>query len=227
MSIESLIPGRGEVSFLWFNRYSGVAIRTPTKVLVIDPAEVNPNVFREVDAVLISHEHYDHLDPSIVHEIHAKTGCVVIADPTSARRLRGRVSPDKLHSLAEGSELSLNGVRVRAEGARHPASTPITFLITTEDGIVIYHTADSLPFPGMRRIGEQSPPDIVFCTVGAPAPGASPRSGVEIVRMVRPKLAVPYHAPRPDAERFCEILSREMPEVRCLIMEQNKPYKYP
>jgi len=227
MSLESLVPKKGEVAFLWFNSYSGVAIKTPSKTLVVDPVDVDPKTFKTVDAVLITHEHYDHLDESIVREIHKRTQCLVIADITSARRLRGVVASDKLREARVGSEFKIDNVLVRAESFKHPAATPVSFLITTEDGVKIYHTGDSLPFPEMKRIGERAPPDIVFCTVGAPAPGASPRTGVEIVKMVQPKVAVPYHAPASEAARFSEILLKEAPRVRCMIIERGKLYKYP
>jgi len=36
MSIEKS-PTKNEILFVWFNSYSGVAVKTPTKTLVIDP----------------------------------------------------------------------------------------------------------------------------------------------------------------------------------------------
>jgi len=227
MSLESLTPKKGEIAFLWFNRFSGVTIKTPSKTLVFDPADAEPNIFKKVDAILITHEHTDHLDTSIVMDVHERTRCLVIADSTSAKRLRNAVASDKLREVRVGSEVEIDGVVVRAEGFNHPAATPVSFLVTTEDGIKIYHTGDSLPFPEMKRIGGQSPPDIVFCTVGIPAPGASPETGVEIVKMVKPKVAVPYHAPKDDSTRFAELLSKEAPEVRCMIIKPGEPYKYP
>ncbi len=227
MSLESLTLKKGEIAFLWFNRFSGVTIKTPSKTLVFDPADVEPNIFKKVDAILITHEHRDHLVTSIVRDVHERTQCLVIADSTSARMLRSVVSPDKLREVQVGSELEIDGVGVRAEGFNHPAATPVSFLVTTEDGIKIYHTGDTLPFPEMKRVGEQSPPDIVFCTVGIPAPGASPETGVEIVKMVKPKVAVPYHAPKDDSTRFAALLSKEAPEVRCVIIKPGEPYKYP
>ncbi|KPV61648.1 MAG: metal-dependent hydrolase [Candidatus Bathyarchaeota archaeon BA2] len=227
MSLENLSLKKGEIAFLWFNSFSGVAIRTPSKTLVFDPAEVEPETFKKVDAVLITHDHFDHLDESIVRDIHKRTRCLVIADLTSAKKLRNAVASDKLREVRAGSELKIDNVAVRAEGFKHPAATPVSFLVTTEDGVKIYHTGDTLPFPEMKGIGEKSPPDIVFCTVGAPAPGASPKTGVEIVKMVKPKVAVPYHAPRADSTRFAELLSKEAPQVRCMIIRQGESYKYP
>lgn len=227
MSIESIVPNKGEVLFLWVNSYSGIVLKTPSKTLVFDPYGSYCRKLRDVEAILITHEHRDHLDVPLVIDIHRRTRCQVIADQTSAGRLRDAVSSDKLHEARVGSKFKIGDVQVISEGFKHPAAAPVSFLVTTEDGIKIYHTGDSLPFPELKRIGEQTPPDIVFCTVGPPAPGASPQTGVEIVKMVRPRAAVPYHAPPTETKRFAELLSREEPNVRCIVIEKGKPYKYP
>jgi len=225
MAIEKS-PGKNEILFVWFNRYAGVTIKTPTKALVIDPVDVKPKNFQKVDAVLISHEHYDHLDPSLVSEVYKLTGCMVVADPTSTRRLRNAIPSEKLQEVQPGLEVKVGEVSVKAEKCNHPpASTPISFIITSEDGVKIFHTADSLPFPEMATIGEREKFDLVFCTVGI-APGTSPETGVEIARLTKPKVAVPYHTgSSADLKRFGELLKREMPKVTCLIPEVGKIYQ--
>jgi L-ascorbate metabolism protein UlaG (beta-lactamase superfamily) len=227
MSLETVSPKKGEVAFVWFNGYSGVTIKTPTKTLVIDPASVDAEVFKAVDAILVTHEHYDHLDEGIVQRIHERTRCLVLADLTSAKRLRDFVSGDKLFEMRLDKEIKLGNVSIRAEAYKHPATTPVSYLITTEDGIRVYHTGDSLPHPNMKHVGERSPPDIVFCTVGMPAPGASPQSGLEIVRLVKPKVAVPFHAPYVDRKKFSELVAKEFPNVKGMVVEQNEIAKYP
>jgi mRNA degradation ribonuclease J1/J2 len=52
-------------------------------------------------------------------------------------------------------------------------------------------------------------------------------TGLEIVQMVKPKVAVPYHAPAADRKKFAELVAKEAPNVKCVVIEQGKPFKYP
>ena len=226
MSIETKTPSKNELLFVWFNRYAGITIKTPTKTLVIDPVDVKPRDLKNIDALLITHEHYDHFDQSLVSEIHKLTQCMVVADPTSTRRLQNVIPIEKLREVQPGSEVKLGEALVRAEKCNHPpAATPVSFIITSEDGVKVFHTADSLPFPEMVTIGEREKLDIVFCTVGI-APGTSPETGVEIARLTKPKVAVPYHTGLTvDLDKFADLLKAEMPNVTCLIPEVGKIYQ--
>lgn len=224
MSIKKT-PSKNEILFVWFNRYAGVTIKTPSKTLVIDPVDVKPRNFKNLDAVLITHEHYDHLDQPLVSEIHKLTQCEVVADPTSAQRLQNVIPPEKLRAIQLDSEVKFGEVSVKAEKSNHPAVTPVSFIITSEDGVKVYHTSDSLPFPEMAAIGEREKLDVVFCTVGI-APGTSPETGVEIARLTKPKVAVPYHTGlTEDLKKFAELLKKDMPNITCLIPEVGKIYQ--
>jgi L-ascorbate metabolism protein UlaG (beta-lactamase superfamily) len=225
MSI-SRTPSKNEIFFVWFNKYAGVTIKTPSKTLVIDPVDVKPRDFKTVDAVLVTHEHYDHLDQPLIAELHKLTQCMVVADPTSARRLKNVIPQEKLQEVQPGSEIKIGDVTVKIEKSNHPpASTPVTFVITSEDGVKVFHTADSLPFPEMVGIGEKEKLDMVFCTV-AIAPGASPETGVDIARLTKPKVAVPYHTGSgADQKKFAELLKKDLPKITCLIPETGKIYQ--
>ncbi|MEM2386339.1 MAG: MBL fold metallo-hydrolase, partial [Candidatus Bathyarchaeia archaeon] len=200
--------------------------KTPSKTLVVDPVDVKAKNLQKVDAVLITHEHYDHLDPSLVAEIYRLSRCMVLADPTSARRLRNIIPQEKLCEAQLGVEVKVGNVSVKAEKCNHPpASTPVSYIITSEDGVKIFHTADSLPFPEMAAIGEREKFDLVFCTVGI-APGASPETGFEIARLTKPNVAVPYHTgSSADLKKFGELIKKELPKITCLIPEMGKVYQ--
>ncbi len=218
-------PEENAILFVWFNHYAGILLKTPSKTIVIDPVDVKPKQLDGTDAILITHEHYDHLDQRLIAEIQKNTNCQVIADPTSTGRLKNTLPPDKIQEIQPGKETKIGEVTIRAEKAQHPAQTPITFVITSEDGVKTFHTADSLPYPEMVRIGEKEKFDLLFCTVGI-APGATPQTGYEIVRLTKPQVAVPYHTSSlAEQKKFAEILKANMPRTVCLIPEQNKIYQ--
>src|SRR4030043_1604184 len=148
-------PEKNAVHFVWFNQYAGVLIKTPSKTLIVGPVDVKPRSFPNADAILITHEHYDHLDQRLIASIQKATDCTIIADPTSTRSIHHAIPTDKLQRIRPGEEVGIGEVLIKAEKCNHPASSPVPYILTSEDGVKIYHTADSLPFPELALIGEK------------------------------------------------------------------------
>jgi len=218
-------PEKNTILFVWFNQYAGVLIKTPTKTLALDPVDIKPKSLQNVDAILITHEHYDHLDPRLITEIQKATNCMIIADSTSTKKLQHAIPKEKLREIKPGEEIKMGDVSVKAEKCNHNAQTPVTYIITSEDGVKVYHTADSLPFPELASIGQKEKFDVVFCTVGI-APSSTPQTGYEIARLTKPQVAVPYHTATTESQtQFAEIIKKELPKTACLIPEHNKIYQ--
>ncbi len=224
MSIQKT-PEKNSILFVWLNNYAGILLKTPTKTFAIDPVDVKAKKLQNVDAILITHEHYDHLDPHLVIEIQKATGCDVIADSASTKKLQLAISSDRLKEIKPGMEIKIGEVSIKAEKSNHPAQAPVTYIITSEDQVKVYHTADSLPFPELAKMAQKESFDVVFCTVGI-APGASPQTGFEIAWLTKPQIAVPYHTGTVTSQKaFEELLKKELPRTACLIPEQNKIYQ--
>jgi L-ascorbate metabolism protein UlaG (beta-lactamase superfamily) len=224
MSIQKT-PERNSILFVWLNNYAGILLKTPTKTLAIDPVDVKPKTLQNVDAILLTHEHYDHLDPRLIIEIQKETNCTIIADSASTKKLQHAIPNEKLTEIKPGAEIKIGEVSVKAEKSNHPAQAPVTYIITSEDQVKVYHTSDSLPFPELAKLGQKEKFDVVFCTVGI-APGATPQTGFEIAWLTKPQVAVPYHTATSASQReFAELLKKELPRTACLIPEQNKIYQ--
>ncbi|MGA2682971.1 MAG: MBL fold metallo-hydrolase [Candidatus Bathyarchaeia archaeon] len=224
MSIQK-IPEKNAILFVWFNQYAGILLKTPSKTVVIDPVDIKSRSLQNVDAILITHEHYDHLDPRLIAEIHKETNCAIIADSASTKKLQHVIAMGKLQEAKPGAEIKIGEVSVKAEKCNHPAQAPVTYIVTSEDGVKTYHTADSLPFPEMAVMGQKEKFDMVFCTVGI-APASTPQTGFEIARLTKPQVAVPYHtASAASQTEFAQMMKKELPRTTCLIPEQNKIYQ--
>jgi L-ascorbate metabolism protein UlaG (beta-lactamase superfamily) len=218
-------PERNAILFVWFNQYSGILLKTPSKTFIIDPVDIKAKKIQELDAILITHEHYDHLDQRLTADLQKATGAIVIADSTSSKKLQHIIPADKLKTIYKGMEMKVGSVSIRAEKSEHNAESPVTYIITSEDGVKTYHTADSLPFPELALMGLREKFDMVFCTVGI-APGTSPETGFEIARLTKPQIAVPYHTNTAASQTaFAQLLKKQLPRTGCLIPEQNKIYQ--
>jgi L-ascorbate metabolism protein UlaG (beta-lactamase superfamily) len=219
------VPERNSVIFVWINNYAGVLLKTPSKTLLIDPVDVKAKSFPQIDAILITHEHYDHLDQRLIADIQKTTNCTVIADQTSAKSLKLLIPPEKLIETHVGDKTKIGDVTIKTEKCKHQAATPVTYIITSEDGMKVWHTADSLPYPEMAQVGKTEQLDIVFCTVGI-AQGTSAQTGSEIAWLTKPKVAVPYHSNSTENQKkFAQILKQELPKTTCVVPEPNKMYQ--
>jgi L-ascorbate metabolism protein UlaG (beta-lactamase superfamily) len=150
-----------------------------------------------VDAVLVSHAHWDHLDVRSLVMLPGDTPLVV---PGGVRRLvRGRRGD--VVELDVGGVFELDGVTVTATYAEHDAGrgpfgarTPaLGFLLAGSSRI--YFAGDTDLFPGMADL---APLDLALLPVAGwgptlPPGHLNPRSAAEALRLLRPRTAVPIH----------------------------------
>lgn len=219
------VPEKNSIIFKWLNNYAGVLLKTPTKTLLIDPVDVKPKNLPHINAVLITHEHYDHLDQRLITEIQKINNCTIIADQTSSKSLKLLIPTEKLIETRVGDQTRIGEVKVKTEKCKHQAQTPVTYIITSEENVKTWHTADSLPYPEMATTAQKEKIDIAFCTVGI-AQGATPETGSEIAWLIKPKMAIPYHTNSTESQRkFAQIIRTEQPKTSTIIPEVNKAYQ--
>jgi len=197
---------------------------------------------RPLDAILISHEHRDHLD-------HRSLGllardCPVIVPRGSAPAAR-RCGATEVLELDEGGRLSIGDVIVEAvpaahDGRRHPFSRPVISLGYLLSGPRrIYFAGDTDLFSGMTALAGRV--DVALLPIwgwGArlPAGHLDPTRAAEAVARIHPEIAVPIHwgtlralgaghglDPSAPARTFAEAVARVAPgtEVRILAPGQR------
>jgi L-ascorbate metabolism protein UlaG (beta-lactamase superfamily) len=158
---------------------------------------VDPAAVADVDAVLVSHLHYDHFDRASLRRLGRDVTVVV---PRGARRLvRGFRD---VREAAVGDELQVGGVRIRATHAAHPGGVRPTVWSAPALGYLVsgsrtvYFAGDTDLFDGMSALA----PDLDLALL--PVAGWGPRVGpghldperaAEAVRRLQPRLAVPIH----------------------------------
>ncbi|GAA4421954.1 MBL fold metallo-hydrolase [Actinokineospora soli] len=189
---------------VWGDRVSPLAFAGPKRLHAAPaPLEELPRV----DAVVISHDHYDHLDMATVRRlVRAQDAPFVVPLGVGAHLRRWRVPVDRIVELDWGESVEVGALRIVATPARHFSGRGLRrdrtlwasyALIGPEHRV--FYTGDSGYFPGYADIGaEHGPFDATLVQIGAYSDGwpdihMTPEEGVAAHLDVRGDLLVPVH----------------------------------
>ncbi|WP_235861470.1 MBL fold metallo-hydrolase [Pontibacter flavimaris] len=128
-----------------------------------------------IDAVLISHDHYDHLDYGSIKDLNEKTGHFYVALGVGAHLERWGVPAEKITEMDWWQEATLQGLTFAATPSRHFSGRGLTdrmgtlwtswVIIGREDRV--FFSGDSGYFSGFAEIGEKYGPfDITLLECG-------------------------------------------------------------
>ena len=160
-------------------------------VLVVDPGAFSErSALAGADAVLITHEHIDHLDPEALAEaLAARPGLRLFAHADVLAQHPGLAGAGT--AVEPGQEFEAAGYRVRAYGGRHAVIHPdiprianLGYLIA-DDRTNLYHPGDSFTVP------EDTTVDTLFAPLNAP--WMKLMESIDFVRAVRPGRAYALH----------------------------------
>ncbi len=205
--------------------------------------KVNASVLRGVDAVLVSHAHFDHLDLPSLERLGRELPLVV---PRGAAGLVRRRGFRAVTELGIGEELSIGALSIRGTPAVHPAERMPFGLKAEPMGHVIagsrsvYFAGDTDVFDGMAELG---PVDVALLPItgwgSKLGPGhMDPRGAAEAARLLRASTVIPIHwgtyfpahtalrgapelAERPT-EEFVEHLRDLAPEVEARVLRPGE-----
>ncbi|NQV51287.1 MAG: MBL fold metallo-hydrolase, partial [Candidatus Marinimicrobia bacterium] len=142
------------------------------KEIPLDPTEL-----RDIDLVLISHNHYDHLNKYSIQTIHENVNRFVVPLGVGAQLEKWGVPREKITELDWWDELAIaENLTIVSTPAQHFSGRGLSdrnktlwtsYVITTKQHN-IYFSGDSGYFDGFKRIGEKYGPfDITFLECGA------------------------------------------------------------
>ncbi len=170
------------------DRFVHIRRRVPT---------VDHALLSDIDVVLISHVHHDHLDRPSLRKV-GKNATVLV--PGGARRLVPR-SVRPVEEIAEGQKVSVRGLAIEATHAdhrpgrvRHRGPAAIGFSIAGTQRV--YFAGDTGLFPGMRELRRGL--DVALLPISGwgthiGSGHLDPARAAEALTLLEPRVAIPIH----------------------------------
>lgn len=159
---------------------------------LVDPGTLSADLefVEDVDAILVTHEHSDHLDverlPALVK---ANPGARILGDPGAvAVMAEAGVNAE---ALAAGGAVAFGSVAVSGVGGQHavihrdiPRIGNVGLVFTAEGSPTVFHPGDMI---------DTAPDGVDVLAVPLAAPWCAFKETADFVRAVAPTVAVPIH----------------------------------
>jgi L-ascorbate metabolism protein UlaG (beta-lactamase superfamily) len=207
---------RGQLALTWIG-HASFLIQTPRHNILVDPNWANwllvirrlrhaglaihdlPNI----DLVLITHAHFDHLNRRTLRKVAEKQPIVV---PSGVSNLVHDLGFERVHEMNWWDEWEHDGLKITFTPAKHWGARVLHDshrgyggFVIEYDGRSIYHCGDSAYFSGFREIGRRLAPEIALLPIGAYEPPSGrdvhmgPEEAVRAFEELRSKTLIPMH----------------------------------
>jgi L-ascorbate metabolism protein UlaG (beta-lactamase superfamily) len=199
-------------------------------------AAVDWDALREIDAVAVSHAHYDHLDPASLRRLGRSIPLIVPRG--AARMVRGF---ERVTELEDGDETRVGSLSIRATHAEHSGrrdvlgSPPAAVGFLVSGSARLYFPGDTDLFPAMSSLAPDL--DVALLPVAGwgsrvPRGHLDPARAAEALGLLQPRVAIPIHwgtyrmiglsrdpeALREPAVEFARLAAELAPEVEVRVL---------
>jgi L-ascorbate metabolism protein UlaG (beta-lactamase superfamily) len=169
----------------------------------------------KADAILITHEHFDHLDPALIEKI-KKPDTLILINRASAAKLPGAkvIEPGQSTDLLDIKVEAIPAYNLSDDRLKfHPKDRKDNGYVLTFGDKRVYVAGDTEGTPEMKAMKNI---DIAFLPINLPYT-MTPEQAVDAAKAFRPRILYPYHQGTSDPEKVRTLLESEPGiEVRVL-----------
>lgn len=192
------------------------------KIIHVDPVsrEADYGEMPKADVILITHQHFDHLDAEAVAKVRKDDTVIVLTAACAKAVTGGAVMTNGDVRTVDGMKIeavpAYNIVHKRASGELfHPRGVGNGYVVTFGDKRV-YVAGDTENVPEMKGLAEI---DLAFLPMNLPYT-MTPEMVADAAKAFQPKILYPYHFGKTDTSKLVELLAGEKGiEVRIRNME--------
>ena len=210
MESDTIKTSRGDL-VIHFLGHSSLIILWGGKTIHVDPVSVEADytTLPRADMIIITHEHFDHLDLKAVD--HIKTAATLIVGSAEV----GKQIPETI-VMKNGDTLSVDGLTIEAVPAYnikhmrapgkpfHPKGVGNGYVVTFGD-LRLYIAGDTENIPEMKKLQNI---DIAFLPINLPYT-MTPEMVADAAGMFRPKVLYPYHQGETDTAKLLALMKDE------------------
>lgn len=240
--LEALLPYAPKprvtepVTITWLG-HATFMLESGGKTVLIDPwitdnpvCPIEVGEIGDVDLILVTHDHFDHVDAADAKAIAEATGAPVVAIWETGDRLEDEGVPN-ISRRNIGGAIEIEGISLVMTAAFHSADTgsPAGYIIKFPGGDTIYHAGDTGILANMQLYGAIYPMHVALLPIG----GTFTMDAMEAaksLRLLRPAVAIPMHFATwspplaPNADEFVSLAKKEARRVDVVVLEPGQSY---
>lgn len=212
---DQIVTAAGNVE-MYFIGHGSLMFRMNNMIIYVDPVRSSGSYenFPKADIILVTHEHYDHLDTNLI-DVLRKSGTVILCNGASAAKVRGSKVVKAGDSQDAGSIVieavsAYNIVNQRAPGQPfHPKGAGVGYILNF-GGKRVYIAGDTENTPEMKALKNI---DVAFLPMNLPYT-MTPAMVADAAKAFKPKILYPYHYGDTNTEEIVKLLKDSGIEVR-------------
>jgi len=219
---EDIIPTAEGPLKITFLGHATLYLTFKNMVIHIDPVSkyADYSQLPQADLILITHEHFDHLDPEAIEKIKTDSTVIIYTEKCAEKVPGGKI-------LHNGENIKIKGILIEAipaynikhmrspEVPFHPKGVGNGYILNLADKR-IYIAGDTENTPEMKALKNI---DVAFLPMNLPYT-MTPEMVADAAKAFRPKILYPYHYGQTDPQRLVELL-KDTPEIEVRIRKMR------